>query len=171
MNENTAFTHLQTQKRKFMKKSRWLFTNNQNPLLEPWNGKTCTITQSSIVFTNGIYYILWKYFCGRGKGWPLGKKRKTKAQGAPTPPLHATAAARRFYVRWGGGNRNTQYIPLWIPVKIFLMVMGRSPKGESLPPSRLKPSPVPSFFRFTVIGLPRGTSTNFMSRQIFVYWL
>jgi hypothetical protein len=45
------------------------------------------------------------------------------------------------------------------------MVMGLSPKGESLPPSRLKPSPVPSFFRLTVIGAPRGTSTNFRSKN------
>ncbi len=49
------------------------------------------------------------------------------------------------------------------PAKIFLMVRGRSPRGESFPPSKLNPSPVPSFFRMTVKGGPRGASTNFKS--------
>lgn len=43
------------------------------------------------------------------------------------------------------------------------MVKGRSPRGESLPPSRLNPRPVPSFFKITVLGAPLGTSTNFRS--------
>ena len=51
-----------------------------------------------------------------------------------------------------------------LPVKIFLMVKGLSPSGESFPPSKLKPSPVPSFFNTTVRGEPRGTSTNFKSK-------
>ena len=54
---------------------------------------------------------------------------------------------------------------LLLPVKIFLMVRGLSPRGESLPPSRLNPSPVPSFFKITVMGAPRGTSTNFKSAK------
>ena len=53
-----------------------------------------------------------------------------------------------------------------LPVNIFLMVSGLSPRGESLPPSKLKPSPVPSFFNITVTGGPRGTSTNFKSGKI-----
>ena len=53
----------------------------------------------------------------------------------------------------------------YIPVKIFLMVNGLSPSGESLPPSKLNPSPVPSFFKITVTGGPRGTSTNFKSEK------
>ena len=53
----------------------------------------------------------------------------------------------------------------YIPVKIFLMVKGLSPRGESLPPSKLNPRPVPSFFRTTVFGGPLGTSTNFKSKQ------
>ena len=45
------------------------------------------------------------------------------------------------------------------------MVKGRSPKGESFPPSKLNPRPVPSFLRTTVLGEPRGTSTNFKSTK------
>ena len=45
------------------------------------------------------------------------------------------------------------------------MVKGRSPKGESFPPSKLNPKPVPSFLRTTVLGEPRGTSTNFKSTK------
>ena len=45
------------------------------------------------------------------------------------------------------------------------MVNGRSPRGESLPPSKLKPNPVPSFLSTTVRGDPRGTSTNFKSKN------
>ena len=51
----------------------------------------------------------------------------------------------------------------YVPVNIFFIVKGLSPNGESLPPSKLKPSPVPSFLRTTVRGVPRGTSTNFKS--------
>lgn len=39
-----------------------------------------------------------------------------------------------------------------LPVNIFLMVKGLSPRGESFPPSKLNPKPVPSFFSITVIG-------------------
>ena len=52
-----------------------------------------------------------------------------------------------------------------LPVNIFLIVIGLSPYGESLPPSRLNPSPAPSFLRVTVMGGPRGTSTNFRSED------
>ncbi len=52
-----------------------------------------------------------------------------------------------------------------LPVKIFLIVSGLSPMGESFPPSKLNPNPVPSFFRTTVVGGPRGTSTNFKSEK------
>ena len=50
-------------------------------------------------------------------------------------------------------------------MNIFLIVIGRSPYGESFPPSRLNPNPAPSFFSVTVMGGPRGTSTNFKSRK------
>ena len=54
---------------------------------------------------------------------------------------------------------------IYSPVNIFLIVIGRSPYGESFPPSKLNPSPAPSFFSVTVMGGPRGTSTNFKSRK------
>jgi hypothetical protein len=50
-----------------------------------------------------------------------------------------------------------------LPANIFLMVRGLSPRGESFPPSRLNPRPVPSFFKITVNGGPRGASMNFKS--------
>jgi len=47
-----------------------------------------------------------------------------------------------------------------IPVNIFLMVSGLSPNGESLPPSRLKPKPAPSFVSMMVSGGPRSSPGN-----------
>jgi len=58
---------------------------------------------------------------------------------------------------------NVPFLSAAPPVKIFLIVSGLSPSGESLPPSKLNPKPVPSFFKITVTGDPRGTSTNFKS--------
>lgn len=40
-----------------------------------------------------------------------------------------------------------------LPLNIFLTMRGRSPNGESFPPSRMNPSPAPSFCRTAVIVL------------------
>jgi len=55
---------------------------------------------------------------------------------------------------------------LILPVKIFFIVNGLSPKRECLPPSKLKPRPVPSFLKVKERGGPRGIlSSKFWSAK------
>lgn len=47
----------------------------------------------------------------------------------------------------------------YLPVNIFLITNGRSPRGLSLPPSRLNPKPAPSLYTATTEGGPHAVSS------------
>ncbi len=134
-------------------------------LLKIYFENSLTSSQFATIYEDDILSsFLWSFnilWCGtKRRGHHVIKLANGKA----------LLGRHRPWGSWGGGGHqpflNIYRICLLVsalPEKIFLMVMGLSPKGESLPPSRLKPRPVPSFFRLTVMGAPRGASTNFRS--------